>query len=345
MRCSRRRATGARLRRRPRPARARRRSSGSWSPRRGRAGSCARADRSTRRGRAGAATGRGRSRRTTPRAAPDGMRARRRRPAPCSGAPRASQSPSSTPKSGTKNEPRSSRNDSYEARSITSAPSVATAATAVTSTSLRDAGRGVLQRDARRVDVREGLVGLVDRDRQQRERAREPGRGDGGRQRGGVVEAPAEHEDDAEQEHPGGGHEVPDRDAGEGAAPVAREAGVVRDERDPRDGERDDEVDRDPQREAALARAVPGRAEVGAVDRPPREVDERREHGPDDDALQDLADDADRAGPRERWPRSRRRRASRPTGRGSRAARRRAPRPPSRSRSARRPPSRGTARR
>ena len=122
---------------------------------------------------------------------------------------------------------------------------------------LRDAGRGVLQRDAGRVDVREGLVGLVDGDGQERERAREAGGGDGGRQRGGVVEAPAEDEDDAEQEHPGGGHEVPDRDAGEGAAPVAREAGVVRDERDPRDGERDDEVDRDPQREAALARAVP----------------------------------------------------------------------------------------
>ena len=47
--------------------------------------------------------------------------------------PAASQSARSTPNSGTKNEPSSSRNVWYESRSIVSAPSVATAATPTTS--------------------------------------------------------------------------------------------------------------------------------------------------------------------------------------------------------------------
>ena len=80
----------------------------------------------------------------------------------------------------------------------------------------------------------------------------------------------------------------------------AAEAGVVGDERDPGDRDRDDEVDALEHRRAALAAAVPQVAEAGAVERPPRQVEERGEHGPDRELAHELAHEVDRPEQRQR---------------------------------------------
>ena len=79
----------------------------------------------------------------------------------------------------------------------------------------------------------------------------------------------------------------------------AGEARVVGCERDPRDGDRDDQIDAVEHRETALALAVPERPETRSVERPPRQVEQRREHGPDGELADDLADEPDRAEQRE----------------------------------------------
>ena len=80
----------------------------------------------------------------------------------------------------------------------------------------------------------------------------------------------------------------------------AAEAGVVGGERDPGDGDRDDEVDALEHRRAALAAAVPEAAEAGAVERPPRQVEERGEHRPDRELAHELAHEVDRPEQRQR---------------------------------------------
>ena len=195
-----------------------------------------------------------------------------------------------------------SRKLSYESRSIVRAPSVATRGDADQQRPLRQVRAEVLDRDRGRVHVRERLVGLVDGDGEQREHGADTARRDRDRQGGGVGDVAGEEEHGAQQPEPRPREEVPDRGPPEGAAAVAGEACVVGDERDPRDRDRDDEVDAVEHREPAFALAIPERAEAGAVERPPRQVEQRREHGPDGELAHELADEPDRAeqGERER---------------------------------------------
>ena len=86
---------------------------------------------------------------------------------------------------------------------------------------LREPRQHVLDRHGGRVDVREGLVRFVHRQRQQREGAdRAAGRHRGG-DVGGVADVAGEHEQDAEPEAPERRDEVADPDSPEGGAAVA----------------------------------------------------------------------------------------------------------------------------
>jgi hypothetical protein len=154
---------------------------------------------------------------------------------------------------------------------------------------LRHARNEVLRRDGRRVDVGERLVRLVDGQREQRQRGGGAAAGDRGQDQFRVVrvDAAREHENRAEAELEERGQEVADADAEESAAPVAREARVVRDQWSPRNRHCDDRVDGEPER-AVMSALRPDRVQVCAVDDPPREVDHRRDHGPD----RELADEA-----------------------------------------------------
>ena len=127
---------------------------------------------------------------------------------------------------------------------------------------LRNAGDEVLERDRARVDVGEGLVGLVDGDREHGERGGQARAHDRCRQLGGIREPARQHEQHAEHEHPGRRHEVAEPGAPPRCASVAREARVVGDQRHPRNGDRDHEVHPDPEREAALGLRVPELREV-----------------------------------------------------------------------------------
>ena len=109
----------------------------------------------------------------------------------------------------------------------------------------------VLRGDRGRVDVRERLVGLVDRQGEQREEARDTA----GRDRDQHAVGPStfgcegtriEPKPELEQRR----QQVADADAPERGAARGREARVVGNERDPRDAERDHEVDREPERAA-----------------------------------------------------------------------------------------------
>src|SRR6478736_10575238 len=81
-------------------------------------------------------------------------------------------------------------------------------------------------------------------------------------------------------------------------APSAREAGVVGDERCPADDRREHEVEARPERVGAAA--MPERDGMPTVQRPPGEVDERRDHDPDRELPDEFADEPDRAEQRER---------------------------------------------
>ena len=98
---------------------------------------------------------------------------------------------------------------------------------------LRDGGQEVLDRDGRRVDVGEGLVGLVHREREQRHRAAGPARGDRREDPRRVGEPTREREQCAEPEEEDEGDEIPERRPPERRPPAAREARVVGREREP----------------------------------------------------------------------------------------------------------------
>ena len=164
---------------------------------------------------------------------------------------------------------------------------------------LRRARHGVLQRDRSRVRVRERLVGLRHEQREQRDDRGEAAGDDGRGQGGGIAEVAREHEHRAEREQPGVRDEVPDAGPGERSAPRGREARVVGRVRDPRDRDADDDVGALPDAETALAVGVPDRRQVGAVERPPREVEEGERHGPDGEAADEAPDEADRPEERE----------------------------------------------
>ena len=109
---------------------------------------------------------------------------------------------SKTPKSGTKNEPRSKRNDSYERRLIVSAPSVAAAEDEHDQDALWNAGQDVLHRHRGRIHVREGLVRLIDGDREQCQGRRQfPGR-DHARQGDGIGDVAIEDEQCPQRQGP-----------------------------------------------------------------------------------------------------------------------------------------------
>ena len=78
-----------------------------------------------------------------------------------------------------------------------------------------------------------------------------------------------------------------------------REAGVVGDERHPRHGDRDHEVDAEPERGSALGRSVPEGAQVRFGQGPPAQVDEGSEHDPDAEPAEDATDEPHRAEQRE----------------------------------------------
>src|SRR4030081_3131911 len=96
-----------------------------------------------------------------------------------------------------------------------------------------------------------------------------------------------EDEDRAKTELEERWEEIAEADAPERAAPVAREARVVGDQRYPRHGQRDHEVDAEPER-PTMARLVPKPADVTVAEDPDREVDDRCGDCPDPD----LADEA-----------------------------------------------------
>ncbi len=160
---------------------------------------------------------------------------------------------------------------------------------------LRSTGQQVLQGHRARVGVREGLVRLGDRERQQGEERHEPTGGDGGRKRRGVGDVAGEEHDGPEREEQHVRHEVPDARSEEGGAGRSREARVVGCERDPRDRHADDDVDPLPRRETALAGTVPRIRETSARQRPPDEVGDGERHDPHGDPPDHGADDADRA--------------------------------------------------
>ena len=139
---------------------------------------------------------------------------------------------------------------------------------------MRRTRKRVLQRHRRRVRVRERLVRLGHEQREERDDRREPAGDDRGGKRGRVAEVAREHQHRAEREQPRIRDEVAEARAGERAAPRRREARVVGGVRHPRDRDADDDVGALPHGESTLARRVPERAEVGAVERPPREVEQ-----------------------------------------------------------------------
>ena len=94
-----------------------------------------------------------------------------------------SQSASRTANSGTKNEPSSSRNDWNETRSIDSAPSTPMPRRREDQQPLRRAGSEVLDGDRARVGVREGVVRLGNREREQRQHGDQPTCDHGGGER------------------------------------------------------------------------------------------------------------------------------------------------------------------
>ncbi len=161
-------------------------------------------------------------------------------------------------------------------------------------------GDEVLRRDRRRVDVGESLVRLVDGDGEQRKRRCEAACSDRRRHVDRVGDAPSRDDEDPDREDPRRAQEVAEARADQGGPAAAREACVVRDERHPRDRDRDHEVDAEPDRHPALALGRPELADVRLVQRPPRQVDERGEHGPQGEAANEPADEADRAHERER---------------------------------------------
>ena len=125
---------------------------------------------------------------------------------------------------------------------------------------LRDAHE-VLQGDGGRVDVGEGVVHLVDEDdeeehpaggeRQQRVDERED-EVVAGERRAGRVEG--EQVGGAEEEEPDVGDGVGDEGRDCGAAAVAGVAAVVGDERQPRDRQRDGDIDGEPEAESRRCR-------------------------------------------------------------------------------------------
>ena len=113
------------------------------------------------------------------------------------------------------------------------------------------------------------------------------------------VEPAREDEHGAEAELEQRRQEVADSDPEERAAPVAREARVVGDERRPGNGHRDHDVDRGPER-AVVAFARPDVVPARAVEDPPGQVGERRGDGPDRELADVPADEADRPEQRKR---------------------------------------------
>ena len=158
----------------------------------------------------------------------------------------------------------------------------------------------VLERDRARVDVRERLVGLVHGDREHRERCGEA-RGDDSRgQLGRIGDSARQDEEDAEHEHPRAGDEVAETGSPERPSPIARKPCVVRDQRHPRDGDRDHEVHPEPDRHPTVRLRLPQPREIGLRDRPPGQIRERRQHRVHGVAPDEATDDADRPQQRER---------------------------------------------
>src|SRR6266853_2187782 len=106
-----------------------------------------------------------------------------------------------------------------------------------------------------------------------------------------------EDEDRAETELEERRQEIAEPRADECSPAAAREARVVGDERNPRHGERDHEIDREPER-AAVAAGVPELADVAVLDDPDGEIHDRGGDGPDADLADIASDEAD--GPQER---------------------------------------------
>ncbi len=154
-------------------------------------------------------------------------------------------------------------------------------------------GNGVLQRHGGRVRVRERLVRLGDEEGEEGDDRSEPSCDDGRRKRGRIAEVTREDEHGTEREEPGVGYQVAEPRACQRAAPGLREPRVVGGVRHPRDRDPDHDVSALPDGEPSLALRVPDRAEVGAVERPPGEVEERERNGPDREPTDEPTDEAD----------------------------------------------------
>ena len=149
---------------------------------------------------------------------------------------------------------------------------VATPAVPAIKRSLRHLRQQILQRDGARVDVRERLVALVHGQREQREHARGPARGDRRQEPGRIADRARHRDHRAQPEERDRRHEVAEPRPPEPGRARAREAGVVGDERRPRDDAREHEVEPGP--EGMRPRPVPERIDAPAVQRPPAQVEQ-----------------------------------------------------------------------
>ena len=155
----------------------------------------------------------------------------------------------------------------------------------------RPAGPDVLDRDCRRVDVGERVVGLIAEEQGQ------AGGPEGDRQDRAdqVVAGQDEDEQHAERiEADVGDGEARDRPHESGPG-VPRESVVVGHERQPADGHDDDQVDGLGERQAPVTRPVDRRAEVEVRDDVDRHPGRGGEDDPDPGLLEPLADDDERA--------------------------------------------------
>ena len=110
----------------------------------------------------------------------------------------------------------------------------------------------------------------------------------------GCADVAREDEQATDSEAPERRDEVADTGSPEGRAAVAGEARVIGGERRPGDDARDHEVDALGEGEAALRVRGPERVQVRLVENPPRQIADRREHGPGGELLHVAAHEADR---------------------------------------------------
>src|SRR4029079_8410079 len=103
-----------------------------------------------------------------------------------------------------------------------------------------------------------------------------------------------EEEDRTQQPEPDARQQVAAARAEKGTGARAAETGVVGGERDPRDRDRDHQVDALENGRPALAVQVPEAFELGALERPHGQVEQRSEYGPNCELADELPNEVDR---------------------------------------------------